>query len=898
MTPISNDSIDNNSSSSPQAWPDFRFVDFTSRGEQWQRWRRIPIERVPKYAKISSNIDAFTTIQRFSNAQPQDGEAHLCPLYFDLDSDLSKGDLSLVLEEARKLVEYLNTELELPKEAVHIWFSGRRGFSITAAERAFGFTPRPDLTYILKLWASYIKAYLELTTLDIGVYSSRRMWRLPDSKHSKSGLFKVEIDPGELMRGVEYILNLAKTPRGTLYQGEDLEIDLCPIAAEEYNRWVAEYEAMQVHTRTEKTPFLGRIPGVPVCVKFILEQSIQKAGDANQALLQLACFLKDAGRTEEQMIQELTLWVLAIPNGFTSKNERERVANLKSVARAVYDASGKEYRFSCGGILSLQGEAPIPCQGELCPLKSGVEPPPHLDRYSVKSVSLDGIVANADDLAYSITGLEDGAALSGYVTLLKDGIPTHKDHVTFASHRSRVSFANRVAQTDAEEHEQILRHLMDFDDILKLLRRPGSSLTQKPQIIELTEAEKAEALELLKSPTLLYDMLKVVRQMGIVGEQKNAGIHILTFNSSILNEPVSSVVKGESAAGKSIVLAEVMLLVPPERYRDLTDATAQSFFYSKPEDFDHKILVFFERRGTEKADYSIRVLQSEHKLKIRVTIKDKETGKFKVEEVELAAHVGFISTTTEAIISAENETRNFSLFPDETTEQTERVLLEQAQHYLGNSQKPSAAELRKWHNAQRLLKPYSVIIPFAEGIVQTFPKEFVRVRRDFKRFLALVEVSAILHQYQRQTVERHGNVYLWASIADYHVASILLANEALARTIFEISPKSEELLEAAKSLGKKPNESFTIAELARARGWDYKVTYKWLGPLENKGYFELVSARRGNSPARYKLTGREISREKILPETAELYEAYPDSWHDEPIYDPVTGDQLIFEKEP
>lgn len=469
-------------------------------------------------------------------------------------------------------------------------------------------------------------------------------------------------------------------------------------------------------------------------------------------------------------------------------------------------------------MLSLQGERPIPCQGEFCPLKSGVEPPPHLARYSVKSVSLDGIVASADGLTYSITGLEDGYALSGYVTLLKDGIPVHKDRVTFASHRSRVSFANRLVQPDDEEHERILRHLMDLEDILKLLRRPGQRATEKPQVIELTEAEKVEALELLRSPTLLYDMGQTVRRMGIVGEERNVEIHILIFNSSVLDEPISAVVKGQSASGKSIVLVVVMLLIPPERYRDLTDATAQSFFYSKPEDFDHKILVFFERRGTEKADYSIRVLQSEHKLKIRVTVKDEQTGRFKVEEVELAAHVGFVSTTTGSVISAENETRNFSLFPDESTEQASRILLEQTRHYLGDNQRPSPEELRKWHNAQRLLKPYPVIIPFAEGIAKTFPKKWLRVRRDFKRFLALVEVSALLHQHQRSTVEREGKVYLLASIADYHIASVLLGNEALARTILEISPKSEELLQTAKSLGKKPNESFTIAELARDQG--------------------------------------------------------------------------------
>lgn len=68
-------------------------------------------------------------------------------------------------------------------------------------------------------------------------------------------------------------------------------------------------------------------------------------------------------------------------------------------------------------------------------------------------------------------------------------------------------------------------------------------------------------------------------------------------------------------------------------------------------------------------------------------------------------------------------------------------------------------------------------------------------------------------------------------------------------------------------------------------------------PLENKGYVEMVSARRGNSPGRYRLTEREISREKILPDTGELYTDYRDSWQGETIYDPVTGELLTFEEE-
>ena len=68
----------------------------------------------------------------------------------------------------------------------------------------------------------------------------------------------------------------------------------------------------------------------------------------------------------------------------------------------------------------------------------------------------------------------------------------------------------------------------------------------------------------------------------------------------------------------------------------------------------------------------------------------------------------------------------------------------------------------------RLLTPRHVVIPFARKI--KFPTNPLRVRRDRPRFLALIEASALLHQYQRESTERNGQVYLVATVEDYAIA--------------------------------------------------------------------------------------------------------------------------------
>jgi len=67
------------------------------------------------------------------------------------------------------------------------------------------------------------------------------------------------------------------------------------------------------------------------------------------------------------------------------------------------------------------------------------------------------------------------------------------------------------------------------------------------------------------------------------------------------------------------------------------------------------------------------------------------------------------------------------------------------------------------------------------------------VRRDFPRFLAFIEVSAILHQCQREKKKIDGADYLVANEDDYAIA-YNLASTILQQTIKQISPKAEELV--------------------------------------------------------------------------------------------------------
>ena len=107
---------------------------------------------------------------------------HLAPLFFDLDAD----DLERACREALALVGYLSDFQDLPPEATRLYYTGGRGIHVEVPEAALGVRePAPDLTYAYGRWAKELAGRLALSTLDLGVYSARRMWRQVGSRHRR-----------------------------------------------------------------------------------------------------------------------------------------------------------------------------------------------------------------------------------------------------------------------------------------------------------------------------------------------------------------------------------------------------------------------------------------------------------------------------------------------------------------------------------------------------------------------------------------------------------------------------------------------------------------------------------------------------------------------------------------
>jgi hypothetical protein len=492
----------------------------------------------------------------------------------------------------------------------------------------------------------------------------------------------------------------------------------------------------------------------------------------------------------------------------------------------------------------------------------------------------DAMIFKKGDYEFHFTNIAIGAKGKLKSTL---NLTAHKQYIlkteiNLSIQRQRQVFINAA---NDKELEQILVDL-EVQIRKQLAKETEEQLLKAKQPYVMTDEEKKEAEEFLqKNHNILYKVTDATNRMGVVGEETLRLMVYLCFTSRILKEPLSMTVKGESSSGKSFSCQNVQRLIPEEGYHFITKATQQAFFHMPEDGLQHRIVYINEMQGSEQADYSIRTAQSEGDLILMMPVKDEHTGNMETITKKVKGPVGFLITTTKARMFDENETRNFSVFSDDSpglTQSIGDITIRKAQ---GEVFELNHKEINLWKNIQRLLKTdLKVIIPYAKEVLGSFPDKPVRIRRDRERFRVLINVITILHQSHRKIED--GKIY--STLADYQIAKIL-AEETLIKTIYEGSPIADTLFytiqqmeEEFVPIDEKIEFNFTYQELADKLEWDKRKVKKWMTPLTQNGLIEYVhkGGEGKGMQAIMKINKIKNKPEKyFLPEVSELIEMYP-----------------------
>ncbi|NJM94500.1 MAG: hypothetical protein HC842_07415 [Cytophagales bacterium] len=256
---------------------------------------------------------------------------------FDFDAE----DPQDALKDVRNFVEWLGVD------DLAVFFSGSKGFHVMVPEGYFGLKHDKDLPYVLRDLAKFLKT--TYPTLDPAIYNYNRKFRVPFTKHEKTGLFKVMVDletlksehaladardvardsssPAPSMKKdfEQFIVNLPLSTRAVLPQIQ--------MALENCRRKTYEIDKSKSGTLDASTKFESFDD--KKCIKKMLENTC--AGNRNNAALRIVNDYFRVGRPRARCEKDLIEW---------AKHNQFPLTELTTIITNIYD-KGMDYNFGC-----------------------------------------------------------------------------------------------------------------------------------------------------------------------------------------------------------------------------------------------------------------------------------------------------------------------------------------------------------------------------------------------------------------------------------------------------------------------------------------------------------------------------------------------------------------------
>jgi len=364
----------------------------------------------------------------------------------------------------------------------------------------------------------------------------------------------------------------------------------------------------------------------------------------------------------------------------------------------------------------------------------------------------------------------------------------------------------------------------------------------------------------------------------IAGERENKiTIFILLlsgkFNDSKKKQMI--LLKGTEGSGKSTL----MKIADFFKTKDVGRFSEHALDYTNLDGYEILRLKEIGNMDEEKQGVStIKFLSSDDKgYIVEVTVRDKETGRFTTEE-HIIPPITLISSTTRVILDPQFVRRNWILNPDESEEQTAKVLEWKARYKqelnevaLGIKQFTSLDYSKEvLSQLVKQLEPCTIIVPFPKALTELLNNKVLRVRGDYDKIMAFVELYCFLNQNRLPKKEVNGKKIVFAK-PQICLEALKIVQQPLVNMTISLEKRTQKLIEILKKLGLTSKGTIItkgvrdkIAVLMRR---SERTIRKYLGELEVAGYLSSSEQKPKNYTLLYDL--HEIE-EKISGISAKL----------------------------
>jgi hypothetical protein len=209
-------------------------------------------------------------------------------------------------------------------------------------------------------------------------------------------------------------------------------------------------------------------------------------------------------------------------------------------------------------------------------------------------------------------------------------------------------------------------------------------------------------------------------------------------------------------------------------------------------------------------------------------------GNLTTFEKKLEGPTSFITTTILESLEAQFEDRLFTIHPDESVDQTKRIIMMNMAKKAGKFRGLDQKAIDSWKMFHESLKPVEVLIPYAEDIGHFLTHDGnppIATRRASNRVMTVIQSIVCAYQHQRKRDDQ-GRVI--AEMCDYWMA-IQIVQDAFRKNMGAQDKKTEKYLEAIKEKGK-----ITPENLAKMFGVAGSSISWWSSRRISSGMIEWV----------------------------------------------------------
>ncbi len=314
------------------------------------------------YFFYSDEVLSYMSSQRADAAPTIAGyEGRVWAPFFPVDLD--HPEVEPARAAAQFLVRFLIERWNIDSTAIHVYFSGSKGFHVLLDSRLFGrVMPSKNLPQVFDSMRRHFAQELPeglRETVDLGIKDRVRLLRLPNTIHEKSKLYKIILSVDELKDAkLDEIRAHARLPRPLTMTDETGFLSCVDVKEHEeagrffhrVKRQVNRFARKPFRYRFRPRPDPARIVFPCAALQSIWESHIEP-GYRNNCAIRLASMLRLLGFNEDEANDKLDQW-----------NETQRIQlpadEVHNVVRSAYQHRFP-YRYRCHDAI-LRHFCPLP----------------------------------------------------------------------------------------------------------------------------------------------------------------------------------------------------------------------------------------------------------------------------------------------------------------------------------------------------------------------------------------------------------------------------------------------------------------------------------------------------------------------------------------------------------